>query len=240
MEQFHCTQADSPVQQPEPPPKTGIGFLAAIVDGLNDQPIIDALQSYHPTGRPGYPVKAMWRACLTKFILKIRYNNQLLERLRGSRKLRALCGFGDDIPSESVLSRFISRLADHVDLIEECLVKATNDLRHMVPAVKHRKNQQDQPLPPLGAVTAIDSTLFESYANPNRKVVKDRDARWGVKHSSRTRKLRNSEAVQTGNDYRQSTTAIVLEDQSQKTKIEAGKLLKPADVAGQNSRMKVQ
>ena len=187
MDQQYCTQADSPVQQPQPPPKSGIGFLAATLDGLDDQPIIDALQSYRHTGRPGYPVKAMWRAVLTKFILKIRYNNQLLERLRGSRKLRALCGFGDDIPSESVLSRFTSRLADHVDLIEECLVKTTNELRHLVPAVKHRKNKQDQPLPPLGVVTAIDSTLFESYANPNRKVVKDRDARWGVKHSSRTK-----------------------------------------------------
>ena len=187
MEQFHCTQADPPVQQLKPPPKTGIGFLAAILDGLDDQPIIDALQSYRHTGRPGYPVKAMWRACLTKFILKIRYNNQLLERLRGSQKLRQVCGFADDIPSESALSRFTSRLAHHVDLVEQCLVKITNELRELVPAVKRRKNRQDQPLPPLGAVIAIDSTLFETYANPNRKPVKDSDARWGVKHSSRTK-----------------------------------------------------
>ena len=187
MEQFHCTQAETPVQQPQPPPKSGIGFLAANLDGLDDQPIIDALQSYRHTGRPGYPVKAMWRAVLTKLLLKIRFNNQLLERLRGSRKLRQVCGFADDIPSESAFSRFTTRLADHEDLIEQCFISGNNEMKDLLPTVKHRENGQDQPLPPLGAVTAIDSTLFETYANPNRKIVKDQDARWGVKHSSRTK-----------------------------------------------------
>ena len=36
-------------------------------------------------------------------------------------------------------------------------------------------------------MVAIDSTLFETYANPNRKPVKDLDADWGVKHSARTK-----------------------------------------------------
>ena len=53
--------------------------------------------------------------------------------------------------------------------------------------MKQREGRQDQPLPPLGAVLAVDSTLFETYANPNRPVVSDPDARWGVKHSSRTK-----------------------------------------------------
>ena len=111
----------------------------------------------------------MWRAYLTKFILKIRFNNHLLERLRGSRKLREVCGFGEEVPSESTLSRFVSRLADHQDLVEQCLVNVTGELRDLVPAVKQREGRQDQPLPPLGAVLAIDSTLFETYGNPNRR-----------------------------------------------------------------------
>ena len=42
-------------------------------------------------------------------------------------------------------------------------------------------------MPPLGAVLAVDSTLFESYANPKRPIISDPDARWGVKHSSRAK-----------------------------------------------------
>lgn len=169
------------------PPKSGYGFLSAILDGLDDQPILDVLQQYRRTGRKGHPLRAMWRAYIAKFLLKIRFNNQLLERLRGSRRLRDVCGFGEDVPSESAMSRFASRLADHTDLVEQCLVNATEELRGLVPAVKRREGRQDQPLPPLGAVLAVDSTLFETYSNPNRKVVSDPDARWGLKHSAKTK-----------------------------------------------------
>ena len=168
-------------------PKSGYGFLAAILDGLKDQPLLDVLQDYRRTGRPGYPLRAMWRAYITKFLLKVRYNNEFLERLRGSRKLRAVCGFGDEVPSESALSRFVNRLADHQDLVEECLEAATNELRGLVPTVKRREGKQDQPLPSLGMVLAVDSTLFLTYSNPNRPVVTDPDARWGVKHTSKAK-----------------------------------------------------
>ncbi len=191
MEQFHCTQAFTPVQRPsQPPPKSGIGFLAAVLDSLDDQPVIDALQRQNQTGRPGYPLRTMWRLYLVKFLLNIRYNNALLEYLHGNQEVRELCGLGDHIPSESALSRFVSRLANHTDIVEDCLLKVTDQLRNLVPTLKHHKDKQDQqptPLPPLGAVVAIDSTLFETYANPNRNPVSDPDARWGVKHSSRTK-----------------------------------------------------
>ena len=169
------------------PPKRGYGFLAAVLDGLDYQPLLDALQQHRRTGRKGHPLRAMWRAYLAKFVLNIRYNNQLLERLRGSRKLREVCGFGDNIPSESAMSRFVNRLADHQDLVEQCVVNVTDEMRELVPAVKRRKGRQDQPLPPLGAVLAVDSTLFETYSNPNRKVVSDPDARWGLKHSAKAK-----------------------------------------------------
>ena len=169
-------------------PKSGLGFLAALLDGLDDGPILVALQAYRRTGRPGYPPKAMLRSYVAKFVLNIRYNNQLLERLRGSRKLREVCGFGNDVPSESALSRFVDRLADHQDLVEQCLNALTGEVRELAPPVKHgKKGKPDQPLPPLGEVLAIDSTLFLTYSNPNRRVVSDSDARWGVKHSAKAK-----------------------------------------------------
>ena len=186
MAATHSTHGQKAVQPPDVP-KSGYGFLAAILDGVDDGPLLDVLQAYRWTGRRGYPIKAMLRACLAKFVLKIRYNNQLLERLRGSRHLREVCGFGEEVPSESALSRFTDRLADHQDLLEQCLVSITEELRHLVPTVKRRKGKQDWPLPPLGAVLAMDSTLFETFSNPNRKVVSDPDARWGLKHSAKAK-----------------------------------------------------
>ena len=185
MATTHCTQADSAAQRP---PKGGYGFLSAILDGIEDAPLLDRLQEYRRTGRPGFPIRAMWRAYVSKFVLKVRFNLELLERLRGSRRLRAICGFqDDDVPSESAFSRFTTRLADHQALVEQCFRSATDALRGLVPVVNRRKGKQDQPLPPLGAVLAVDSTLFETFSNPNRPVVSDPDARWGVKHSSKAK-----------------------------------------------------
>ena len=169
------------------PAKSGYGFLAATLDGLDDQPILDALQQYRLTGRQGYPLRAMWRLYLAKFLLHIRFNNRLLERLRGSPRLREVCGFGDEVPSESALSRFASRLADHTDLVAECLTGVTNALRGLVPKFKKTPGKPDVKLPPLGTVVAIDGTLFPTYSNPNRKIVTDPDARWGVKHSAKAK-----------------------------------------------------
>ena len=183
VERIHYIQAIQPVQ----PPKSGYGFLAAVFDGIDDAPLIERLNEYRRTGRLGYHPRAMLRVYFSKFLLKIRYNNQLLERLRGSRKLREVCGLGDDVPSESALSRFVTRLSGHQDLFEQCLVDVTNELRELVPTVKRRPEKQDQPLPPLGAVLAVDSTLFLTYSNPNRPVVSDPDARWGLKHSAKTK-----------------------------------------------------
>ena len=189
MRRSHCSKA----VKPAPPPQSGYRFLAAALDAVNDQPVVDAFETLRLNARPGYSPRAMFRAYCAKFILNIRYNNQLLERLRGSRRLREVCGFGDHVPSESALSRFVSRLTDHQDLIEQALVDVTNELRDLMPTVKRREGRQPQPLPPLGAVLAIDSTAVHTYANPNRPVVSDPDARWGVKHSSR--------AKEGGTDY---------------------------------------
>lgn len=97
MANLDSTHAPTGVQ----PPKGGYGFLSALLDSLDDQPLLDALQGQRTTGRPGYPARAMWRAVLSKFVLKVRYNNQLLERLRGSRRLREICGLGTMCPARA-------------------------------------------------------------------------------------------------------------------------------------------
>ena len=162
-------------------PTSGYGFLESILDSLDDGPILAVLSEYRRTGRAGYPIPAMWRAWLSKYILGVRYNLELLDRLRGSKTFRQICGFLDAVPSESALSRFTTRLMNHQPLVKECLTGATSGLRDLLPGDK------DQDREPLGGTVAIDSTLFPSYSNPNRRNLSDLDARWGLKHSSKSK-----------------------------------------------------
>ncbi len=178
-----CTQPNITAQRP----KSGYGLLTAILDGIDAAPLLDRLSAYRHTGRQGYSVRAMWRAYLSKFVLKIRFNLELLERLRGSRRLREICGFHDAIPSESTFSRFTTRLADHQPLVEQCFRNVTEEVRDLLPKVQQPPGQQEQPVQPLGTVVAVDSTLFPSFSNANRPVVSDPDADWGLKNSAKAK-----------------------------------------------------
>ena len=86
---------------------------------------------------------------------------------------RQVCGFGERIPSESTVSRFVGRLVQHQDLLEECFTAVTAQLRRKLKG--------------FGRVVAVDSTSVETFSNPNRKVISDPDAAWGVKNSSKSK-----------------------------------------------------
>ena len=158
---------------PAQAPRGGYRFLETVLDGIDERPLLEALGMAAPTGRPSFPRRAMLRAVLSKFILGFRYNLVLLERLRASPKFRQVCGFLGRVPSESTLSRFTTRLVQHQHLIDECLAKVTGAINEVLPG--------------LGETVALDSTTVESYSNPNRKVISDPQARWGVRHDARAR-----------------------------------------------------
>ena len=173
MTQEHSTGSVTAVQ----PAKSGYGFIAAILNGLDDQPLLNALQLTRLIGRPGYPVRSLWRAWLCKYILSIRYNVELVDRLRSSRKLRQICEF-DQVPSESTFCRFFRRLTNFQDLVEQVLISITGKI--------------SAKLPHFGKILATDATVFETYGNPDRKTAKgdpcgDMDAAWGYKNSAKTK-----------------------------------------------------
>ena len=154
-------------------PKRGYGFLAAVLDEIDAQPLIDALTPPVATGRPGFSPRAMLRAFLSKYLLNIRFNVDLIRRLGASQTLRQICGFGETVPSESTFSRFASKLRDQQALVEDCFDAVTRELRDI--------------LPNFGRTVAVDSTMFPAFSNPNRKVISDPDATWGLKNSSRAK-----------------------------------------------------
>ena len=84
-----------------------------------------------------------------------------------------MCGFSQ-LPHRTTFNRFIKRLADHQDLIEEAMASLTNELADALPG--------------FGEKIAIDSTTIRTHANPNRKVVSDPEASWTAKTSARAKK----------------------------------------------------
>ena len=160
-------------------PKGGYGFLSVALDALDMGPLLEALGPPARTGRTGYPPGAMLRLVLSKYILGIRFNVELLDRLRASRRFRSVCGFPGKVPSEPTLSKFTTRLMEFQPLLHECLAQATGELRDALAEVDGTA--------PLGETVAVDSTAVETFANPNRKVIRDPEARWGVKHSAKAK-----------------------------------------------------
>ena len=166
---FDSTYADAPAQQPE----HGLSFLAEVLEAIDDQPVIEALDQHYITGRPGYQQEAMLRAVFAKYILSIRFTRGLIDQLHANPRLREVCGFGKAVPSESTFSRFFARLRQHTDLIEEAVVTAVDGIQ------KH--------LPDLGEIVAVDGTSVDTFASPQREPATDPSARWGYKNSARSK-----------------------------------------------------
>ena len=143
--------------------------LSAVLDTVDGTTVLARLQQYRPTGRRGYPLRALWRAYIASFVLNLPHTNALIRRLQYDPGLRRLCGFGEVLPHRTTFNRFISRLANHTDLVELCLVALAIRLKEL--------------LPDLGEIVAVDSTTVRSHCNPHRKRVSDHEASWTAKNS---------------------------------------------------------
>ena len=200
-------------RQPEQPPKSGYGFLEAVVTGVTSHAavLIELLEASHRHGgNPGYPAEAMLSACVMQFALGERYANAFLDQLGGNERLLAICGL-PWAPSERAYSQFKKhKLANHKGLIRSIIVEIFLEcgveierLRALglVPADK----------PPLGDALVMDSTDVEARAKPGRKSrktgeekpSKDSDAMWGHRTAknarSYTARLGKSRSVKKGN-----------------------------------------
>ena len=145
---------------------------------LDDAALIDRLQAYRPTGRPGWPLPALWHAYLASFFLDLPHTNALIRRLEDDPALQAVCGFDRELPTRRTFNRFIRRLAEHTDLVAGCFHALTDQFRELLPG--------------FGDEIAIDATAVRSYSNGNKKnkvtgLPSDPEAAWGVKHSAQSK-----------------------------------------------------
>ena len=155
------------------PAQDHLGELAAIFSSLDDAALLARLPEYRPTGRQGYPLKALWRAYVASFLLNLPHTNALIRRLEDEPDFRYLCGFVGSLPHRTTFNRFIQHLSHHAGLVETAFADLTRQLKTM--------------LPDLGAEVAVDATTVRSHCNPNRKRVSDPEASWTAKNSARAK-----------------------------------------------------
>ena len=164
--------------------------LKAIFAAGDDTAILARRQAYRPTGRPGYPLRALGRAYLAAFCLNLGNANGLIRLREDSPSLRELCGLDGSFPVRRTFNRFIRRLADHADLVADALDGVAEGLKEL--------------LPDLGQPVAVAATALRTPSNPNRKEVSDPEASWGVKHSV---KSRNKDATEGFFGYKMHAVA---------------------------------
>ena len=157
--------------------RAGASDLSAILDSVDASELLDNLEAYRWAGGPkGYPLRALWRAYLSSFLLGLPSTNALIRRLQDDPEFRLLCGFST-LPHRTTFNRFIQRLDRHTDLVEDCLAAVTDQLAELLPG--------------LGEKVALDSTTVRSHSNPNRVgktgEVSDPEASWTAKNSARSK-----------------------------------------------------
>ena len=191
-------------------------FLKTILDLIEALPAMQLLLAgiceKRSRGRSGYPPRAMLRAFCVKYLWDRETTRKLVHDLHTSPDLYRICGFEKrksgqarsrkwcvhcrkhnaearqshtpnrtclcrkqrDIPSESTFSKFFKELTRRSNLIEEAIDEATHELGQRLPAE-------------FGEMIIIDSSDVDAYAHPNRKIVADADAEWGVRRKKRER-----------------------------------------------------
>ena len=171
MAQFHSIQGGYV-------PQGTVAELVELWDGIDATALLQRLREYRQVGnrirgRKGYEPEAYWRAFLALYYLNLDNVNCIVRRLEDDFELRVLCGF-TTMPHRTSFNRFFSRLCQHLDLVEQASVGVVEKLRVFYPD--------------LGQQVAIDSTTIPIHSNPNRTVVSDPEAKWGIAHDAAAKK----------------------------------------------------
>jgi len=147
----------------------GSDRLVMVLEALDAERLISALEREHWTGRNGYPIRGMWACLIAGVLHQCRSIAEVARLLEHNKDVRTVCGFPgkDQVPSEDALGRFLKKVVGHRQLLEESFEGLVEKLR--------------QVLPGFGAKLVTDSTDIKAYSKGQRKNPSDPDARWGAK-----------------------------------------------------------
>jgi IS5 family transposase len=147
----------------------GSDRLVMVLEALDAERLISALEREHWTGRNGYSIRGMWAGLIAGVLHQCRSIAEVVRLLERNKDVRTVCGFPgkDEVPSEDALGRFLKKVVGHHELLEESFEGLVEKLRQLLPG--------------FGAKLVTDSTNIEAYANGHKANPSDPDARWGAK-----------------------------------------------------------
>lgn len=148
--------------------------ILTVLDGLPETNLFQCLEERRRHGRRDYSVQSYFIAYVSKFILQLETDQQLIRHLNMNSQLRQICGFETHgvklkngtrklvhAPSKSAFSRFIQDLVELCPDVEYWVQSGVSGLYEL--------------LPDFGKELALDGKLIESYATPyGQKKKKDK------------------------------------------------------------------
>jgi len=160
--------------------KSDLGRLRLVLEALPDEALMIKLENRRGKGRDDYPVRAVWNSILAGIVFQHESIESLRRELSRNGELRDLCGFdplggGQTVPSSHAYSRFLKRLIQKQDTIEEMFDSLIGELKQL--------------LPDLGEHLAVDSKEIKTYARSRKEPSESSDptADWGRKEKSGVR-----------------------------------------------------
>lgn len=147
--------------------------LQRLFEALDDGDLVSALEATRWTGRPGFPIRVMWRTLVASFYLGIVHDTDLVRALDSNPLLAAACGIEgpDRVPSKFAYCRFRRKLVGFNEIVADVLSSAVSRLRDALPG--------------FGETVAVDSTDVKAWANGFHQDT-DPDAGTGAKKKPHT------------------------------------------------------
>ncbi len=108
--------------------------LVIVLEGLDAEKLLAALEREHWTGRKGHSVRGMWAALIAGVVHQCPTLAGVMRLLKGNKGVREVCGFAKDkLPTEDALGRFLRKLLRHEKEVEECFEGMVERLRQLFP-----------------------------------------------------------------------------------------------------------
>jgi len=149
-------------------------------DGIDDEKLMQKLESARKNGRDDYPVRVMWNLLIAMIVFCHKTVESFRRELSRNSQLRRKCGLCDYadkkhlVPPSRVFSRFIKTLSDEADEIAAMFNVQVEELYELLPG--------------FGRKVAGDGKYIDSYAKKEPKKDQtatdnrtENDAKWSVK-----------------------------------------------------------
>jgi hypothetical protein len=124
--------------------------LRLVLEYMPDEKLMRQLEKERYKGRNDYPLRAMWNSVLAGLVFQQETIEKLRRELARNGQLRQMCGFFNQVPPAWVYTRFLKKLLNHTEEIEEIFERLVTQLPEL--------------LPDLGKHLAIDSKAISSFA----------------------------------------------------------------------------